>query len=316
MILQEKRKALILLSGGLDSILAARLLLDLGIFLKGITFASPFWSIENSQKAAQMLGIDLIVLNFEEDYLSMLKNPKYGYGSGFNPCIDCHILMIKKAWEYAQNNNFDFIASGEVLGERPMSQNIKALNIVAKESGAEGYLLRPLSAKLLPPTIPEIEGWVPREKLLDIKGRSRKRQMELAEGWGIKNYPTPSGGCLLTDPGYSQRIKNLFLRWSDFNFNDAEIIKHGRIFWEEENLIVVGRNKEDNLKLKDLAKENDYILKLKNFPGPTVLVRAKKEKLLLQTLRQAASLTLKYAHRQFGEVLVMQGNQIVDIFKL
>jgi len=312
---QPTIKALVLLSGGLDSILAAKVLLNMGIQIEGLTFASPFWSSESAIKAAKTLGINLIVLDFEKEYLEILKNPKYGYGKGFNPCIDCHALMIKKAWEYGQKNNFNFIASGEVLGERPMSQNRNALNIVAQISGVDGYLLRPLSAKLLAPTIPEIKGWVAREKLLDIKGRSRKKQIELAAQWGIKDYPTPSGGCLLTDPGYASRIKNLFTRWPDFNFQDAEIIKNGRIFWNDNNLIIVGRNQEENLKIKNLAQKDDVVLKIKDYPGPTTLVRLKNSSLAKETFKMAAQLTLKYAHLNFGEIIFIKDNQIIDSFK-
>ncbi len=295
-----KIRALVLLSGGLDSMLVCKLLLNLGIEVLGITFRSPFWNIGKAQKVAQNLGIKLVILEFEKDYLEILKSPRYGYGSGFNPCIDCHILMVSQAWKYAQNHGFHFVATGEVLGERPMSQNKQALEIVAKESGAGEYLLRPLSAKFLKETIPEQKNWVPREKLLDIRGRSRKKQLQLAKKWGILEFPTPAGGCLLTDPAYSQKLKELVDRWLNFDFSDAEILKHGRVFWDNDNLIVVGRNQEDNLKIEEGAQDSDILLKVGDHPGPTTLVRGKNPK---EAIRKAAKLTLKYAHLRKGKII-------------
>lgn len=312
----QKIRALVLLSGGLDSLLASKLLLNLGIEVEGISFASPFWDLEKPKMAAQQLSIPLHVLDIEEEYLTMLKNPEFGYGKGFNPCIDCHALMFRKAFEFAQKNGFYFIATGEVLGERPFSQNLKALKIVAEKSGVGGYLLRPLSAKLLPPTIPEKEGWVDREKLLDLKGRSRKRQMELAQKWGIKEYPTPAGGCLLTDPVFSQRMRDLYKNWPDFRFSDAEILKYGRVFWEGKNLIVVGRHYEDNLKLQNLSKNTDILMKVKEKPGPTTLVRIKEEDKKETTLQKAATLTLQYAHLKNGLVLCKEGNKLKKLIEI
>lgn len=301
----NKIKALILLSGGLDSILASKLLLNLGLQVTGVTFESPFWNTQNAQKEAQKLRIDLIILDFERDYLKMLKNPKYGYGSGFNPCIDCHILMIKHAWQYAKKHKFDFVATGEVLGERPMSQNRESLEVVSRESKVRGYLLRPLSAKLLDETIPEKKGWVDREKLLDIKGRSRKTQLELAKKWGIKDFPSPAGGCLLTDPDYSERLRKVFKHWPGFTNHDAEIIKYGRNFWFGDTLILVGRHHEDNLKLQNLAQKSDILMKVKDHPGPIALIRnnSDKKSVAIRILKYTAKLTLKYAHLEKGEVV-------------
>jgi len=304
----QKIKCLLLFSGGLDSILASKLLLNLGIKVTGVTFSSPFWNTKIAQKAAQMLGIDLIILDFEKEYFPLLKNPPHGYGSNMNPCLDCHILMVKKAFQYAQKHGFHFIATGEVLGERPFSQNKKALEIVAQKSGANGYLLRPLSAQLLKPTVAEIKGWVEREKLLDIKGRSRKRQLELARNWGIKNFPTPAGGCLLTDPGYSSRLKELFEHQPDFDKNDAEIIKHGRNFWVGDNLIVVGRDQQDNLNLRNLALDSDILIKVQNHPGPTTLIRIFDNQNKEQAFEEAKKLTLKYAHLKEGEITFLKKN--------
>lgn len=309
MVKKEEIKALILLSGGLDSILAAKLLLKAEIKVEAFTFQSPFLSVEKAKIAAKKLGISIYVYKMGREYLKILKNPKYGYGKGFNPCIDCHIFMYKKAFKYALKNNFHFIATGEVLGERPMSQNRQALEIVSKKSGANGYLLRPLSAKLLPSTIPEKEGWFKRENLLDIQGRSRKRQIALANKLGILKFPTPAGGCLLTDTSYSQRLKTLFEKWPDFDFSDAEIIKYGRNFWEDKNLILVGRHHEDNLKLLRFYKASDTLMKVKEKKGPITLIRTKEKNKKNKALKKAGLLTLRYAHLETGTLLYGYGEK-------
>ena len=209
---KERRKALVLLSGGLDSVLAVELLRRCGLDVTGITFTTPFFGSAKAEKAADMLGIELLVADITSIHMKILKEPRFGYGRNLNPCIDCHTLMVKVAFEAMPEAGADFVATGEVLGERPKSQNRQALELVARFSGAEDLLLRPLSAKLLPETRPETEGWVERDCLLDLSGRSRKRQMELAEEWGIEEYETPAGGCLLTDAGFSARLHALTQR--------------------------------------------------------------------------------------------------------
>ncbi|MCM8761412.1 MAG: hypothetical protein NC933_04695, partial [Candidatus Omnitrophica bacterium] len=199
------KKAVVLFSGGLDSILATRLMMELGIEVACVHYYIEFAACGGGEtsavNAAKMLGVPIKIFDITAEYLEMFRNPKHGYGANINPCIDCKILMLKKAKEYMAEIGASFLVTGEVLGERPMSQRRDALNIIEKNSGVRGILLRPLSAKLLVPTIPEAKGVVDREKLLDIQGRSRKIQMELAARFGIKEYPNPSGGCLLTDPG-------------------------------------------------------------------------------------------------------------------
>lgn len=227
----NKVRALVLLSGGLDSILAVKLLLEQGIAVEAVNFRTNFCGPSKARPAAKMLGVSLREVNIRHDFLAVLKKPKYGYGAGMNPCIDCHALMLKKAAEIMRQERYDFVATGEVLGERPMSQHLKALKIVEREAGLEGYLLRPLSAKLLEPTTPELDGRVSREKLLDISGRSRKIQMELAEQFGIKDYPTPAGGCALTQAGFSGRLKELMTHKPDFTPEDVDLIRFGRHFW-------------------------------------------------------------------------------------
>lgn len=268
-------KALVLLSGGLDSILAVKILQQQNIEITGLTFVSYFFNVETAKKAAKNLKVPLKIINFSDEHLEMVKNPKYGYGKNMNPCIDCHLMMLRKAREIMEQEDFDFVATGEVLDERPFSQNKQALRLIEKASGLTNYLLRPLSAKLLEPTILEQQGLVDRNRLLDIYGRSRKKQLRLAKEWGIKEYPTPAGGCLLTDPGFSQRLKEMFRNWPDCQGIDIELLKLGRIFWENKNLIVVGRNQEENQKLKKMARSNDILIELKNIPGPTTLIRSK-----------------------------------------
>jgi len=272
---KKKIKVLLLLSGGLDSILAVRLLQKQGIEVTGISFVSYFFNEKAAQEAAAKLGINLKVVDFSDEHLALVKNPKYGYGKAANPCIDCHALMLKKAKEIIEKEKFTLVATGEVLGERPLSQNRRALDLVEKESGLKGYLLRPLSAKLLPPTVPEQEGLIDRTKLLDIQGRSRKRQIALAKEWGIKDYPTPAGGCILTDLEFARKLKKLLKKWPDAGGEEMALLRIGRHFWVEDNEIVVGRNKEENEKLKKLSEKGDILIKAEGFPGPTILIRGR-----------------------------------------
>jgi tRNA U34 2-thiouridine synthase MnmA/TrmU len=276
-------KVLVLLSGGLDSILAVKLLLEQGIEVEAINFRTNFCGPSKARPAAKILGVPLREVDIRQDFLAVLKKPKHGYGAGLNPCIDCHALMLKKAGEIMRaegacpepGRRIDFIATGEVLGERPMSQHKRALKIVEKEAGLEGYLLRPLSAKLLEPTIPEIDGRVDREKLLDISGRSRKRQMELAVRYGIKNYPTPAGGCALTEKGFAQRLGELINNKPDFDATDVDLIKIGRHFFIKNAQIILGRNQQENEILKSARKENDVFIIPINFSGPEALISGK-----------------------------------------
>lgn len=289
-------RVLLLLSGGLDSVLAAKLLQKQGLEVIGITFSSPFFASQNAVKAASSLGIKLIKKDITSSFLSLLKNPPHGYGKNMNPCIDCHSLMLKEAKEEMKKVKADFLATGEVLGERPFSQNKAALKEVAKASKTEGLVLRPLSAKLLEKTIPEKEGWVRREHLLDLQGRSRKKQIELAKKWGIKEYPTPASGCLLTDPGYSKRLRALLINVPQFDANDAEVIKYGRLFWFDTTLVIVGRHHTDNLMLQRWVKKNDLLMRTKGFPGPLTLIRNFSHKDVKKSIiKKAAILTGWYS---------------------
>jgi len=292
--MRKKVKALVLFSGGLDSILAVKILKEQGIRVKAISFRSYFFDAKEAKKAAKKLKIPLKIIDFSKDHLKIVKKPKYGYGKAMNPCIDCHILMLKKAKEIMEKEKFDFVATGEVLKERPMSQNFQALKIVEKESRLKGYLLRPLSAKLLEPTIPEKKGLVDRQKLLDISGRSRKRQLELAKRFKISFYPTPAGGCLLTDLEFGKRLKELMERYPQFQRNDIELLKLGRHFWQDKIKIVVGRNKEENEKIKALAKRKDILIEMENYPGPLTLVRGYSPKKLSQEVLEKAKFLTQY----------------------
>ncbi len=268
------RRALVLFSGGLDSMLAAELLRRCGVEVRGIVFTTPFFGSSSAERAAAELGLELEIMDITERHLEVVKNPRYGYGKNMNPCIDCHALMVRVAVERLEELGGDFVATGEVLGERPKSQNRQALELVARVSGAGDLLLRPLSARLLPETLPEREGWVERERLLDLSGRSRRRQIKLAEEWGIGDYESPAGGCLLTDTGFSARLRELMSRVPAFDAADAELLKVGRHFWAGSTLIVLGRRHEENLRLVGLAHHADVLLRERDLPGPTALLRA------------------------------------------
>jgi tRNA U34 2-thiouridine synthase MnmA/TrmU len=291
----KKVRALLLFSGGLDSMLTACLLKRLSIEVFGVSFVTPFFGITQAEKSAKKIGLKLIKEDITKDFFHILLNPKHGYGKNINPCIDCHTFMVKKAFGILSKYNASFIATGEVLGERPFSQNKESLNIVAKESGADKLLLRPLSGKLLAPTIPEIKGWIRREDLLAIYGRSRKKQIELAKKFGIKSYPTPASGCCLTDPGYSQRLRELLKATSDINKNNVELIKYGRPFWQNKILILVGRHKNDNKMIKKLSKSNDILMEAKDFAGPLTFIRNySKIKMNDSIIKKAAKMTAWY----------------------
>lgn len=292
-------KVLLLFSGGLDSLLAAKILMDQGIEVLGIIFKSYFFGSEQAEKSALQIGLRVRIVDFSEEHLEIVKSPLHGYGKAVNPCIDCHTLMLKKSKQIMEKEGFDFVATGEVLGERPMSQNKEALEIVKKESSLNGYLLRPLSAKLLEETIPEKEGLVDRDRLLDISGRSRKRQIELAKKYNIKEYPAPAGGCLLCEPEFGERLKRLMDKNPDFDENDVELLKVGRHFWAESQpgtKIVVGREEEENEKIENLGRKGDILIEMKNYPGPLTLVRNYSlREISSEALNQARNLTQYYS---------------------
>ena len=269
-----KVRALGLCSGGLDSILSALVLKRQGIEVEWITFETPFFSSTKARQAAESTGIPITVKDITPVYMEMLKNPSCGYGKQMNPCLDCHALMFRLAGEIMKEKGFDFLFSGEVVGQRPMSQTKPSLRYVEKASGFDGLIVRPLSAQRLPESIPEKEGLVKRELLLDISGRSRKPQIELAEEFGISDYPSPAGGCLLTDKGYSDRLKDLFKHQDKYPKESLYLLSHGRhLRLDQKTKSVVGPTKKDNENIrKYYIPARDTLIKVSGFPGPTVLV--------------------------------------------
>ncbi len=269
-------KVLSLFSGGLDSILAVALLKKQGLEVIALNFSSPFFGAdEKAFIIAQQLDVPLHTIKLDAQYYDeVILHPKYGFGKNHNPCIDCHGYMLKMAGEYMHIVQASFLSTGEVLGQRPMSQNKSALKAVEKLSTFPGYVLRPLSAQLLEPTIPEEKGWIDRNQLLDISGRSRVRQMKLAQEFGIENYPTPAGGCLLTDGNYSKRLKYLISINEDYDPCALELLKVGRHFHLSEGVfLIVGRNHKENLIIENHASEQDIILKVLDYPGPSSILR-------------------------------------------
>jgi tRNA-specific 2-thiouridylase len=247
---KRKVKALALLSGGLDSTLAVRLILDQGIGVEALNFVSPFCLCGKggcgASETAKQLGVPLKVISVGEEYLKVIRKPKHGYGRNMNPCIDCRIFMLKKAKKYAEKSGASFIFTGEVLDERPMSQHYTALKAIEKEAELKNEILRPLSAKLLPETLIEKKGLVNREKLLAIRGRSRKPQIELAKRFSIADYPCPAGGCLLTYKEFANKLRDLFTHKKRVSVADVNMLKVGRHFRFGKNKIIVGRNETEN----------------------------------------------------------------------
>ncbi len=280
-------------SGGLDSILSVKVIQDQGIDVLGITFETPFFSARKARDAAAQIGLPLIVLDITDEHLQMLRSPRYGYGKNLNPCIDCHTLMLKIAGDRMSELGADFLFTGEVLGQRPMSQGKQMLGVVAKNSGYRDFILRPLSARLLPETKPEIEGKVQRERLLAISGRGRKIQIELAEHYGISDYAAPAGGCLLTDPMFSKRLRDLFNHNKDYSRRDIELLKFGRHFRiNETTKIIVGRNRIDNEAIQKLTKNGDITVYMASFRGPTVLIPGGGDAEMIQL---AAAICARYS---------------------
>jgi tRNA U34 2-thiouridine synthase MnmA/TrmU len=291
-------KAIALISGGLDSVLAARLIQDQGIVVIPLNFKIPFGhknkrsSISQADIASRNLKRELKTVNLDEEFLEVIKNPRYGFGSNMNPCIDCKILMLAKAKELMPKLKAAFVITGEVLGQRPMSQHKQALKIIEQRSSLEGLVLRPLSAKLLPETIPEKEGWVDRSRLLNFSGRSRKPQMGLAKVLDIKDYPNPAGGCLLTDPQFAQRLKELLLH-AELNIENIKLLKLGRHFRiAQDTKLVLGRDEKENGQLVHLAKEKDYLFfPTEDLAGPTALGRGNFNE---ELIKLACAITCRY----------------------
>lgn len=294
-------KAVALFSGGLDSTLAILVMLRQGIDVTAITFLNHF-GCDISDKsscskdpfsAAEKFGFKVKLAHLSEKFLEIVKNPKYGHGKNMNPCIDCRILMLKEARDLMQLTGADFIITGEVLGQRPMSQRKNCFPMIDKAAGLRGYILRPLSAKLLDSTIPEQRGIVNRDALCDFNGRSRKPQIALAKEFGLTDYPAPAGGCLLTEPNYSFRLKELLTYNKDPEFKDINLLRIGRHFrFSPECKIIVGRDKKENDMLASLLNSDDYTLSVEGYGSPLTTAVGKVTD---NSLALAASLCARYS---------------------
>jgi len=293
-------RAVALFSGGLDSTLSILTVLRQGIKVTALKFLTPFdHEISDSSllhkellSNAEKFGFDVKICEISNQFLEMVKKPKFGYGKNMNPCIDCRIFMLKAAKDFMEKTGADFIISGEVLGQRPMSQRKNILYLIDKEAGVTDYVLRPLSAKLLKITIPEIKGIINREMLFDFRGRSRKPQMTLAKDFGLTDYPAPAGGCLLTEPHYAHRLKDLLTYQPDPDLDDLSLLRTGRHFrFSPSCKIIVGRNKIENEKIWSLSAKG-CLLKVEGYGSPTTLIVGE---ITDETLQVAASLCARYS---------------------
>ncbi len=318
----QQRKAVALISGGLDSLLAAKVMLEQGIHVEGINFFTGFCveghthAIRKKDKAkpkrnnalwsAERLGIKLHIIDIVEEYKDVLLNPKHGYGANMNPCLDCKIFMVHKALEWAEKNGFDFIITGEVVGQRPMSQRKDTMPVVARESGAQDRLLRPLCAKNLPPTLPEREGWVDRDKLYDFSGRNRKPQMELARQFGFEDYASPAGGCcFLTDEAYSRKLVDLWQGRGnrEYEMDDIMLLKVGRHIRPASHFkLIVSREEGENNFLNGYKKQYTHLFTTSH-PGPLVLVDGEPTE---ADLELAARIAARYSKGKTAESVAVE----------
>ncbi|NPB05193.1 MAG: hypothetical protein GXO08_02300 [Aquificae bacterium] len=315
-----KKRAVALFSGGLDSILAAKLVMDQGVEVVGLHVRTGFHSEDVKERlglikdkrelpvyrAAEQIGLPLVEVDISKSYCGIIASPKYGYGRNANPCIDCKIAFLRAAKEFMEKEGFDFVITGEVVNQRPMSQNLPALRLIEKEAGLEGLVLRPLSAKLLPPTIPEREGWVDREKLLDVSGRGRDRQLELAERFGLKFIPQPAGGCLLTMEEIGKKVFDQLER-GEWDCDYAALVPVGRHFrLPTGTKVIVARNKDE---VRFLSRFKDRWYLLRPTTKGTVALILKEEEPTEEELQTAADLVARYSKREKKEVLVQKGDR-------
>ncbi|HEX9113742.1 MAG TPA: hypothetical protein VF888_05275 [Nitrospirota bacterium] len=310
-------RAVALISGGLDSVLAARVMMEQGFELIGLYFTSAFsksYGKERETHAARVakaIGIDLRVIDMGQDYIDLVRNPVHGYGKNANPCIDCKIFMLKYAKTVMREINAPFAVTGEVLGQRPMSQRRDTLHIIERDADMRDLIVRPLSATLLPPTRAEQDGLIRRDKLLGISGRSRAVQLQLAERYGIRGYSTPAGGCLLTDKNFSEKLRDLFDDQQAVTPNDICLLTVGRHFRIDAGVkIVIGRNNKENTMLMSLAPQGYHLFTPHGFPGPVALLHGNPSKYIKQTIGR---LMVTYTKRVPGRAYRIQfGSEVFD----
>ena len=306
----EKKKVVALLSGGLDSQLAVKMMQKQGFEVSAVAIKTPFCDFDcgrgcgfEIRERADTLDVNLKTVYLGDEYIEMLKNPKHGFGSGMNPCIDCRAMMFDAAKKHMEEIGAEFIISGEVLGQRPMSQHGPALKTIEKESNLEGKILRPLSGALLAKTDPEKTGLIKREDLGMIRGRSRKDQLKLAKEFGIEDPPNAGGGCLLTDPAFSLRAKDLFKHTETPTTNDIDLLKIGRHFrFNQKIKLIVGRNHNENEIIKSLSLPSDIIIEARDHVGPTSLLRGED---LDDHLKFSSEITLRYSDAPKNEPAII-----------
>ncbi|MDR2548847.1 MAG: thiamine biosynthesis protein [Desulfobulbus sp.] len=330
----SERVALGLFSGGLDSILACRTVADQGVRVVALKFVTPFFDHdllaqqrEYGDAMRRKYGLEVEVVDISAGYLRLLDNPAHGFGKHFNPCIDCKILMLTKARELMSAHGAAFLLTGEVLGQRPMSQRRDTLRVIERDSGCAGLLLRPLCAKLMPPTRAELDGLVDRERLHGFSGRGRKEQKQLAARLGIADYPTPAGGCMLTDPNLAARIKHFYQGLFSFGeeraVDDIRLLTVGRQFkLDDDTWLILGRSERENDRLLTMRGPDDWLLRMATRPGPLGLLRHARSKLAgtdreEEILRRAAGLVVRYGRKEEGivspaEVRIDQGDASVQ----
>ena len=303
----KKHKALALFSGGLDSLLAVKLVEQQGVEVIPVCFESPFFSCKKAIRTGKQNGMFVHVFQLGQDYLDMILEPHYGYGKNINPCIDCHAFMYKRLGEMMEKFNVDFLISGEVLGQRPMSQQLNGMNAVAKRSGYKDLIVRPLSQKFLPDTKSIREGWIDKELLLDFQGRGRTQQIELAEKLGINDYPTPAGGCLLTDPSYSKRLHDL-IEHNMFEPRFITFLNVGRHFrLDTSTKFILGRNQNNNeyiTRLNYKEETKNIVMWAKNIPGPIGIIQSLNKSISEDNLRKAAEILARYLSRVQDKAVV------------
>ncbi|MDC3292406.1 tRNA (5-methylaminomethyl-2-thiouridylate)-methyltransferase [Nitrosopumilus sp.] len=316
---EKKKKVVALLSGGLDSQLAIKMMQEQGFDVSAVAIKTPFCDFDcgrgcgfEIRERADDLDVNLKTVYLGDEYIEMLKHPKHGIGAGFNPCIDCRSMMFDAAKKHMEEIGAEFIISGEVLGQRPMSQHAPALRTIENESDLVGKIVRPLSAALLPETDPEKDGLIKRENLGMIRGRTRRGQLDMAKKYGIENPPNAGGGCLLTEPHFGIKAKDLFSHTKNPTINDIDLLKIGRHFrLDEETKFIVGRNKDENEMIKAISLPGDILLEAKDFVGPVSILRGSNTK---QHLKFASSITLRYSDAPNNEqaIVSIRDNDLVE----